>query len=141
MDEKRDRVDGAPLSKRARDYLARAGHPDNADTPERVEEQLTAAGLHPFASVVDTFCRFGGSVLPMGAEGRFEVYRAKRAIRMMRRAEGREDDPCRFRIPIGESETIQASFQMDGHGRIYEDDRPIAESLVAWIEHWAGRSR
>ncbi len=140
MNESRGSGPSVPLSKRAAEYLARAGHPDNADTPERVAGQFAAAGLPSFPMVIDTFCRFGGCVLPMGAEGRFEVYRAKQAIRMTRRAGG-ADDPGRFRIPIGESETIQAFFRMDGHGRIYEDDRPIADSMVAWIEQWAGWSR
>lgn len=141
MEEHAGHEPSTPLSKRAKEFLARTGHPGNADTPERVKEQCAAAGLPIFPIVIDTFSRFGGYVIPMGAEGRFTVYRAKRAIRMMRRAEFRLDDPGRFRIPIGESETIQAFFGMDGTGRIYEDDRPIADSMASWIEYWAGLVR
>ena len=138
MDEK-TRQHARPLSKRAAEYLDRAGHPDNADTPERIAELFSTAGLSSFAVVIDAFYQFGGYVLPMGSERRFKVYRAKEAIRLMRREGTSSEDPELFRIPIGQSETIQAFFRMDGHGRIYEDDRPISDSLIAWIEQWASQ--
>lgn len=137
MGESMHRHDSLPLTEQAKAYLGRGGHPENSDTPERVAGQFSAAGLPIFSIVIGTFFRFGGCVLPMGLEGRFKVYRAKQAIRMLRLEGDGSEDPDRFRIPIGQSETIQACFCMDGHGRIYEDDRPIADSVIAWIEHWA----
>ncbi len=139
MEENRQRNNLLPLSERAKKYLNAVGHPENLDTPERVEGHFTAAGLPRFPIVIESFCHFGGYVLPMGLEGRFKVYRAKQAIRMMRLEGDDSDDPDRFRIPIGQSETIQASFLMDGYGRIYEDDRPIADSMLQWVEHWASQ--
>jgi hypothetical protein len=135
MGENATRHDVLSLSKTAREYLARAGHPDNSDTPERIAGQFAAAGLPSHPIVVDAFYRFGGYVLPMGSDGRFTVYRAKRAIRMARFGHAGGDDPDGFRIPVGQSEFIQATFCIDVRGRIYEDDRLIADSLASWIEH------
>jgi hypothetical protein len=137
MIEDGQRHESLPLSKQAMEYLVRSGKPDNSDTLERVADQFAAAGLPTYPMVLETFYRFGGSILPMGLDGRFKVYRAKQAIRMIRLDGDGSDDPDQFRIPIGQSEFIQAYFRMDGLGRLYEDDRRIADSIVAWIEHWA----
>ncbi len=133
------RYDGLPLSPRARAYLAARGIAENSDTPGWVAEQLATAGLPVDPRVVDTFYRFGGVCLHLGVHGRFKVHRIPQAIRALRHEGHRTLDADRCRIPFGESETIQAAFLMDGHGRLYEDARQIAAGMVEWIETLSAR--
>jgi hypothetical protein len=128
-----------PLSQAVQAMLAVAGRSDSNETHGRVAARFTENGLPAFPAVVEAFTRFGGYTLPdHDGGGRFRLLRAKEALRRLRKEGENSAEPALFRIVLGESETIQARYRMDGHGRIFEDDTLIAEGIVPWLE---GRCR
>lgn len=124
-------------SKRTIEKLAKIGRTETGDSEESIRKLFINAGLPLFDPVVQSFEFFGGYVLPFKNEGRFKILRVKAAIRMLRSNGDVSSDPSRFRIPFGESETIQSLYRMDGHGHLYEDELRIAASLAIWVEEWA----
>lgn len=125
----------AMLSEHARQRLQWSDGTSQGESPGRIEEQFREAGVECFPEAIRAFATFGGGRFRMPIEGRFKIYYAREALRRMKLARlDRDRDPDQFRIPFGESETIQAHFLMDGRGRIYEDDRPVAPGMAEWIE-------
>jgi hypothetical protein len=124
-------------SKLTLEKLAKIGRTETGDSEESIRKMFVKAGLSLFDPVIQSFQFFGGYVLPFKEEGRFRILRVKAAIRMLRLNGDLSTDPSRFRIPFGESETIQSLYSMDGHGHLYEDDLRIADSLAVWVEAWA----
>jgi hypothetical protein len=127
------------LSSQAAAKFSKLTRTELKDTIESVAELFVSHGLTPYAPVVESFFRFGGYCIPFPYEygGKFKLYRPKQAIKTMVGPCDASEHPDRFRICFGESATIQAFFLMDGYGRLYEDDRPIASDIVEWIEEWA----
>lgn len=129
------------LSERCKRRLHWADGGGRPRSPEQVADLFREAGLPCFPAVASAFSHYEGGRFRAPVDGRFLIYRAQDALRPMKKLlkshphqfEG-YDDPGRFRIPFGESETIQARFSMDGHGQIFEDDRRVAADLTAWLE-------
>jgi hypothetical protein len=125
------------LSQHASACLLKLGRSDAGGTIKDVSALFVRRGLTPFLPVIESFVKFGGYSLPFEIEGRFKVYRPKVAVQRMSSPCNDSKDPDQFRILFGESETTQSYYLMDGYGGLFEDDRPIAENMVQWIEHWA----
>ncbi len=110
------------------------GRPQSAGVMASLLEQ---AGLVPFPAVIRTFAEFGGGRFRT-SEGWFKLHDARAAVKLVRRCPGlpgyQSDDPVLFRIPFGESETVQAWYLLDGDGHVFEDSRRVAESLGDWLE-------
>lgn len=125
------------LSQHASMKLSVIGRSETAETAETLHRLFLEHKLTPFEPVIEAFLRFGGFCLPFEPEGRFKILRAKAAIRQKFGRSIQSDDPSVFRLPFGQSETVQAFYLIDGHGHLFEDDTRIADSLVDWIEKWA----
>ena len=127
------------LSPEASAKLLKIGRSPTNQTREVLRKLFSDKGVPVFDSVIETFVQFGGYRLPVPFEngGDFKIYQAKEAIRLMNCRPETTVDPNLFRIPFGESKTIQAYFLMDGNGTLYEDEKPISKSMVDWIERWA----
>ncbi|MBL8816308.1 MAG: hypothetical protein JNL58_09775 [Planctomyces sp.] len=125
------------LSKTTIEKLEKIGRTTTAETTESIRQRFVDSKIPQFDPIIEAFLQFGGYSLPFRLEGRFNILRAKAALRMLRFCGEVSNDPLEMRIPFGESETIQAQYTMDGLGRIYEDEIRIAESLANWIEAWA----
>lgn len=126
-----------PISDATRAKLTRIGRGFSVETEESIRQLFLSKNKPLFEPIVATFLWYGGYCLPFSGNERFKILRAKAAVRGLRFWEPNSCDPTLFRITFGESETIQSTYVMDGHGRIFEDGVQIAESASDWIERWA----
>ncbi len=129
------------LSRHASEMLDEIGRTETSETEESIRKLFVDSGVPPFNPIIQAFLSFGGYCLPFEREGRFKIARAKAAARMLRSHGDASNDPSRFRMPFGESETVQSHYTIDGHGHLYEDGVQIARSLSEWVEAWAKRAR
>jgi hypothetical protein len=127
-------------SKSTQEKLEKIGRTATNESETSIRKLFVDSGVPPFDPLVQAFHLYGGYVLPFELDGRFKIARAKRALRMLRLYGVVSSDPLQLRMPFGESKTVQAFYTMDGLGRIYEDERRIAESLADWVEEWAKRT-
>ena len=125
------------LSNTAASKLAKIGRTETAATADSLRDLLIKHDMVPFAPVVDTFLHFDGYTLPFPLEGRFKIYRLKDAIRSMTSNDKKSSDPQLFRMPFGESETIQSNFWINGLGNLYDDGTKMVDGIVEWIEDWS----
>ncbi len=126
------------LSDRALRCLGRGERKGAPENPEQVLAEFTAAEVPVFDAVVDAFFHFGGLWFPIGrSRETFRVNTVREGIDAFRCIGDRDESPDLFRISFGEHRTAQCWFVMDGFGRLYADETPIAESLHQWIEHCA----
>lgn len=126
-----------PISDATLAKLTRIGRGASSETEVSIRQLFLNKNKPLFEPVVATFLWYGGYCLPFSSNERFKILRAKAAVRDLRFREPNSCNPTLFRIPFGESETIQSSYLMDGHGRIFEDGVQIAQSASDWIERWA----
>jgi hypothetical protein len=125
------------LSTTATAKLAKIGRTETADSADSLRDLLITRDRVPFGPVVETFLHFGGYTLPFPLEGRFKIYRLKDAIKRMTSNDKKSSDPQMFRMPFGESETIQSYFWINGLGHLYDDGTKMVDGIVEWIEDWS----